>query len=169
MPIEATFSLTPMESYHYISNGNQAQLAHAQGAMFYRKDANKRFSFYGQSSTDELFFERYNAADPAVDYSVWDNRRKVPRIFLYYKLIDLGVMKELALVFGFDVISESARLLIYTDAGLLSDKTLIQGDSQFLLEAESLDSIHLYFIHACLENSYYGGNWFFKGITGYVV
>ena len=39
----------------------------------------------------------------------------------------------------------------------------IYGDNQFLLEIESLDlPFFLFFIHA-------GGNWFFTGLSGYVV
>ena len=55
------------------------------------------------------------------------------------------------------------RVLVYSDAGLLKDQTLIYGDNQFLLEVESLDQpFLLYFIHA-------GGSWFFRGLSGYVV
>jgi hypothetical protein len=54
-------------------------------------------------------------------------------------------------------------VLVYTDAGLLRDQTLVYGDNQLLFELESLNQpLYLYFIHA-------GGPWFFKGLSGYVV
>jgi hypothetical protein len=57
----------------------------------------------------------------------------------------------------------NARVLVYTDAGLLKDQQLVYGDNQFLLEIESLDQpLWLYFIHA-------GGDWFFRGLSGYLV
>jgi hypothetical protein len=57
----------------------------------------------------------------------------------------------------------NARLLIYSDSGLLYDQTLVRGDNQFLLQIDSLTPpINLYFIHA-------GGSWSFRGITGYVI
>jgi len=57
----------------------------------------------------------------------------------------------------------SARVLVYTDAGLLQNLQLVYGDNQILLEVESLDQpVSLYFIHA-------GGGWFFRGLSGYVV
>ena len=80
----------------------------------------------------------------------------------------MGEQKELALVFKFEAISES-RILIFTQAGLLGDVTLIPDDNQFLMEVESLDYLGLYFIHSCREGSSVGGNWYFKGINGYVV
>ena len=55
------------------------------------------------------------------------------------------------------------RLLVYSDAGLIQDQTLVYGDNQFMLEMESVDQpLFLYFIHA-------SGYWFFKGLSGYVV
>jgi len=60
------------------------------------------------------------------------------------------------------VSTENARVLVYSNAGLLQDQTLVYGDNQFLLEIESLDQPLLAFIHA-------GGWWFFTGLSGYVV
>ena len=55
------------------------------------------------------------------------------------------------------------RVLVYSNAGLLQDQTLVYGDNQFLLEIESLDlPFQLNFVHA-------GGDWFFRGLSGYVV
>jgi hypothetical protein len=57
----------------------------------------------------------------------------------------------------------NARVLVYSNAGLLQDQTLVYGDNQFLLEIESLDQpLFLAFIHA-------GGYWLFTGLSGYVV
>jgi len=54
-------------------------------------------------------------------------------------------------------------VLVYSEAGLHKEQQLVYGDNQFLLEIESLDlPLHLYFIHT-------GGNWFFRGLSGYVV
>ena len=77
---------------------------------------------------------------------------------------DYGAQKELALIFAFDVaVSLGGRVLIYSDAGLIQDQLLIDGDHQFMIEMESVSqSMVLYFIHA-------GGYWFFKGLSGYVV
>ena len=170
MPLEATFSLTPRESRHYVSYGQKAYLNKIYGASFFPKYSEaSRNSFDHQHSADELYFLMDVAADPSLDYSTWTNRRTAPRIELNYNLSDLGAAKELALVFGFEVVYGSPRLLIYTSAGLLSDETLAYGDNQFLLEVESLDNIFLYFIHARNDGSFYGGSWYFKGITGYVV
>lgn len=57
----------------------------------------------------------------------------------------------------------NGSVLVYSNAGLLKDQQLVYGDNQFLLEIESLDlPFFLFFIHA-------GGNWFFRGLSGYVV
>jgi len=168
LPLEATFGLTPRESYFYVAEDQRAVLA-IQGAYFSPKYyEGYRYSFDGQHAEDKLYFPRYNAADPGLDYTVWDNRRMVPYIRLDYNLSSLGTHKELALIFGFQAVSES-RLLIFTDDGLLSDETLVPGDNQFLMEVETIDSLDLHFIHARRDGSIYGGDWFFKGITGYVV
>ena len=87
---------------------------------------------------------------------------------LYFNLTSFGTQKELALVFGFDADTES-RLLIFSDAEQLGDETLAVGDNQFLLEIESLGSLYLYFIHAQRAGFLYGGRWFFRGVTGYVI
>ena len=91
-----------------------------------------------------------------------------PRIELWYDLSGLGGNKELALVFRFEAVTDS-RLLIYTGDGLLDEEILVAGDNQFLIEVETLDQLTLFFINANLEGSTSGGQWFFKGISGYVV
>ena len=87
--------------------------------------------------------------------------KKTRFIDLVYDLSSFGTSKELALVFGFAPQSDS-RLLIFTNAGLLSDETLVMGDNQLLLEVEVLNYIEIFFVHA-------GGDWLFRGIDGYVV
>ena len=91
-----------------------------------------------------------------------------PHIRLCYYLSDLGTNKELALVFGFESSSKS-RILVYSDNGQLADIVLEEGDNQFLIEFESIDYMDLYFIHARHDGRNYGGSWYFKGITGYVI
>ena len=87
---------------------------------------------------------------------------KVPHLELISTMT--AYKKELALIFGFDTTMViGGRVLVYDDAGLISDQTLELGDNQFLIHVESLATqIHLYFIHA-------GGPWSFAGISGYVV
>jgi hypothetical protein len=103
---------------------------------------------------------------PDLDYTQWANLKKARYLQLYISLPSYAAAhKQLALIFGFDVIYSSlpARLLVYSDAGLLQDQQLVFGDNQFLLEIESLDSgFSLYFVHA-------RGAWFFRGLSGYVV
>jgi hypothetical protein len=142
---------------------------HVYGAdLLYKYNDTYRYSFDHQHGNDELYFNANFASDATLDYSVWANRRLTRHLQLQYNLSSFGANKELALVFGFDAISES-RLLIHTSAGLLEDVTLVPGDNQFLMEVESLDTLSLYFIHSRLDGSSYGGSWFFKGITGYVI
>ena len=130
---------------------------------------NYRYSFDHQHAQDEAFFYYAMAADPSVDYSNWQNRRRVPSVYLYFDLTSFGAQKELALVFGFDALSES-RLLIFSGAGQLGDEPLLVGDNQFLMESQSLEtSLSLYFIHAQRAGINFGGSWFFQGVTGYVV
>ncbi len=169
MTLEPTFSLTPTSAYYSSGVGDQAWCL-VSGADFYPWPWS-RFTLGQQYANDELFFGGIFAADAALDYSSWNNRRQARHIQLYCDLQDYAPNKELALVFGFDVFpSPEARLLAYSGAGQLEDVTLTQGDNQFLMEVESLESpFWLYFIHARLPNSSNGGSWFFRGITGYVI
>ncbi len=168
MPLEATFSLTPRESFYSVHTNQMAELT-IQGADFYPKyNEFYPFSFDKLHADDRLYFSGLNTADPTLDYTVYDNRRMTPHIQLHYDLSLLGTHKELALVFSFEAQTES-RLLIFTDDGLLSDETLVVGDNQFLVEVEALDALYLYFIPAHLASSNSGGSWIFKGVTGYVV
>ncbi len=168
MPLPEEFNLTPRESNHYVQAGQTAQIE-IHGAAFWPKlnDAYE-YSFDRQHLDDRLYYPAYNVGDPALDYTVWTNRKMVPHIVLRYDLSSLGAHKELALVFQFEAVS-NAHLLIFTNNGLLGDETLVQGDDQFLMEVETLDYFNLYFIHTRLAGSSYGGRWFFKGIKGYVV
>lgn len=168
MTLEPTFSLTPRDS-NYHPSYNQFAGLNIYGANFFPKyNESYRKSFDHQHTADELYFDRYYAVDPTLDYSIWTNRRTAPHINLHFNLSPLGENKELALVFGFDAESDS-RLLVFTHAGLQEDVSLVRGDNQFLIEVESLDFLSLYFIHSRVGSSSRGGHWFFKGITGYVV
>src|SRR5205814_10731223 len=106
------------------------------------------------------------ACDPTLNYATWANLKKTRFLQFYVNLPSYAAAnKQLALIFGFDVLDSSfpGRVLVYSNAGLLKAQQLAYGDNQFLLEIESLDSSFvLNFIHA-------GGYWFFKGLSGYVV
>jgi len=165
--LDATFTLTPQTPTYYKSLREQAYLL-CHGADFWAADPENLSSL---SISNRFFFDWSYASDPALDYTQWNNRRRARFLEAYIDLRDEGVAnKQLALIFGFDVLyatifggTINGRLLVYSDAGLLSDQKLVYGDNQFLIEIESLDlPLHLYFIHA-------GGYWFFKGISGYVV
>ncbi len=168
MPLPEEFNLTPRESYYRVQSDQFAALS-IIGATFWPKynDVYK-YSFDRQHLDDRLYYYSSAAADPALDYTVWSNLKMAPHIRLSYDLSSLGAHKELALVFQFEAVS-NARLLIFTNNGLLGDETLVQGDDQFLMEVETLDRLDLYFIHTRMAGSAYGSNWFFKGIKGYVV
>jgi hypothetical protein len=168
MTLTATFELTPRNSRYFGSVNNWANLE-VYGAYFKpHYGTGYLYSFESQHTQDQLYFSKYYAADPTLDYTIFSNRRIAPHIDLYYNLTALGEKKELALVFGFQADSE-ARLLIYSDAGLLGEEQLFPGDNQFLMEIETLDYFTLHFFHTLCDGSYYGGDWFFKGISGYVV
>jgi hypothetical protein len=156
--LDATFTLTPKSPFHNAGPSDQAWLA-CYGSTFFASSPWDFSSLYG---ADSIFYSYSMAADPTVNYSNWLNRMKVPRVELEAFLWQYGAGKSLALVFGFEA-STTGRVLVVTDAGLIKDQTLAMGDNQCLLEIESLDSpIYLSFIHA-------GGDWFFKGLSGYVV
>jgi len=155
--LDATFTLTPRSPFY--AGVNQWSLLWCFGADFYASYPTDFSSLY---SADRLYFDTYTAGDPNIDYAQWINRRRVPFLGFNADLSALGTEKQLALIFGFEV-AYSGRVLVYTDAGLISDQTLTATDSQFLLEIElPSQSFTVYFIHA-------GGNWFFKGLSGYVV
>jgi hypothetical protein len=126
-----------------------------------------RYCFDQQHANDELCFSTTLAADPSIDYSNSSNVRRVPHIWLHSDLTDFGSNKEVALIFGFDA-DVDARILIYSFGGLLADVTLTAGDNQFLIEVEGL-YLSLFFLHSRHEGSSLGGQWFFKGITAYVI
>ena len=168
MTLTATFALTPRNSRYYVSGTNWANMHIYAGHFLPHMNPGYLFSFEGQHREDQLYFNMHFSADPTLDYTMITNRRTSPYIDLSYRLTALGERKELALVFGFQAYSE-ARLLIYSDAGLLGEERLFPGDNQCLIEVETLDFNNVYFIDARHDSSRYGGTWFFKGITGYVV
>jgi len=166
MSLTPNFELSPVKSSFWGSLYNRAHIS-CIGPAF-ASFPTSRACFNLQYSHDELYFHRTYAADPILDFTDWITRVRNPHIQLWYDLSDFGNYKELALIFGFDPSSKS-RILVYSDAGQLADIPLEEGDNQFLLEVEAVDYMHLYFIHARHDGSNYGGNWYFRGITGYVI
>ena len=157
--LDATFTLTPKDPAFYGSLMSARLFCF--GSDFYDGTPYNLQSLF---TTDRFFFDPSFAADPNLDYSGWTNRKKTRYLQLHLQPYG-ATQKELALIFGFDVpySGPDARVLIYSDAGLLQDQKLVYGDSQFLLEIESVDQpLELYFIHA-------GSYWFFRGISGYLV
>ena len=156
--LDATFTLTPRSPYYLL--GNQWSEVFCYGADFF---AAYPYDFSSLYSADRFFFHVYTAADPNINYAQWVNRMRVPFLeFIGDLSVQGGTAKQLALIFGFEAVS-NGRVLVYTDAGLISDQTLAVTDNQFLLEIEApAQPIFLYFIHA-------GGDWFFRGLSGYVV
>lgn len=161
MSLNPTFALTPKAPIYYTGPQNSAVLF-CYGADF---TYNAPTSLSHLFLTDRFFFDAAFAADPALDYSLWANRKRSRFLDLSCNLQSFGSQKQLALVFGFDVLwsAPNGRVLVYSDAGLLHDQTLVKGDNQFLMQIDSLTlPLNLYFVHA-------GGYWFFKGLTGYVI
>ena len=159
--LDATFTLTPRSPLYSTLTDFAALFCF--GADFWAESVYP-VDFSSLYASNRFFFDGNFAADPNLDYTQWANRRKAQ--FLLSQIYMPGsANKQLALIFGFDVLYSSVpgRVLVYSDAGLLKDQQLVYGDNQFLLEIESLDqSLYLYFIHA-------GGWWFFTGLSGYVV
>jgi hypothetical protein len=158
--LDATFTLTPRSPvYSDVSLRNYAFLF-CLGADFWYTSPLDFSSLY---QSNRFFFDEGFAADPNLDYAQWTNRNKTQFLLSVFELSNAG-NKQLALIFGFDVRSSApGRVLVYSDKGLVTDQQLIYGDNQFLLEIESLDqTFNLYFIHA-------GGDWFFRGLSGYLV
>jgi hypothetical protein len=161
--LEATFTLTPRSPFYSdVSLQNYAYL-YCNGADFTPSSPMDLSSLY---TSDRFFFDLAFAADPNLDYTQWANRKKAQQLYSHIKLQGYAAAnKQLALIFGFDVLSPGCpgRVLVYSHASKLQDQQLVYGDNQFLLEIESLNlPLRLYFIHA-------GGDWFFRGLSGYVV
>jgi hypothetical protein len=161
--LDATFTLTP-QSPHYSADvwGDNYAAVYCYGADIMPVAPNDLSSLY---PSNQFFFYYSLAGDPNLDYAKWFNRNKAQSLFCVINLPDYAARKQLALIFGFDVqyLSLPGRVLVYTDAGLLQDQQLVQGDNQFLLEIESLHlPVYLYFIHV-------GGTWYFRGLSGYLV
>jgi hypothetical protein len=126
-----------------------------------------RYTFDHQHASDELFFLQNTVGDAAADYTHWLTWMKAPHVDLNYDLSHFEPHKEVALTFRFDALTES-RVLVYTDAGLLDEEILHVGDDQFLIEVESTDALYLRFIHVNHDAQSSGGNWYFRGIDGYI-
>jgi hypothetical protein len=162
--LEATFTLTPRSPSYSNSAGAYAELdAHGVDFSIGSDDLPSLYA------TNRFLFEGAFASDPDLDYTQWSNIKRARALSFYVDLTTYaGSPKQLAVVFGFDVpyspvVGSAARVLVYSYAGLLSDQTLEYGDSQLLLEIESLiQPVHLYFIHA-------SASWYFRGLSGYLV
>lgn len=158
--LDATFTLTP-RSPVWQGNPPNESLLFCFGADFFPWS----FDYSTLYGADSLYFDSSTASDPNVDYRQWPNRRHTARLEAYVNLGGYGNMKQLALIFGFNIptAAGSGRVLVYTDSGPISDQTLASGDNQFLLEIQSLaNPFYLYFVHV-------GGSWIFNGLSGYVV
>jgi hypothetical protein len=160
--LEVTFTLTPRSPRYYKTPQDYA-LLFCCGTDFWCWPPGDFPSLY---ASNRFFFDGGFAGDPNLDYTQWANRMKAQSLLASINLVGYAAAhKQLALIFGFDVLysSNPGRVLVYSDAGLLKDQQLVYGDNQLLLEIESLDlGFYLYFIHA-------GGYWFFTGLSGYVV
>ena len=162
--LDATFTLTPRSPvYVDLANNNEADL------WCFGTDAGppSPWDFTSLYTSNRFCFEDDFAADPNVDYSSYANRKKTRFLEAWMDLWGpVGSNKSLVLIFGFDVFyttNPGGRVLVYSDASLLKDQQLVYGDNQFIIEIESWDTTFmLHFIHA-------GGDWFFRGLSGYVV
>jgi hypothetical protein len=163
--LDATFTLTPQSPLYSDSSLYNFAYLFCNGADFSPFSPTDLSSLY---ASNRFFFDSQFASDPNLDYTQYANRKKAPFLESFFQLQFWGAggsaNKQLVLIFGFDVYSNSpGRLLIYSDGGRLKDQQLIPGDNQFVLEIESLIyGFSLYFIHV-------GGSWFFRGLSGYVV
>jgi len=160
--LNATFTLTPTSPYaswSFLSHWYAA--LDCYGADFLATPGTTNFpTLY---NTNCFYFDTSTAADPTTpNYMNWAYRKGVPFLQLSFDLTTFGAARQLALIFQFSA-PTGGRVQIYNDAVLLHDQTLASGDSQLLLEIDTLTSpVYLYFVHA-------GGSWFFKGISGYLV
>ena len=168
MPLNETFNLTPRSPNFYTSGVGWAILNYIYGG--FQGVGNGKWTFESQYSNDRLLFHSAFAGDRTLDYSQWANLIIVPHICFDYDLSAAGANKQLALVFSFEAESDSS-LLIFSNGSIspLAAQTLVAGDNQFLMVAETLSRLTLYFIHARNVGSTIGGNWFFKGISGYII
>jgi hypothetical protein len=128
--LEATFTLTPRSPF-YLFGVDWGELF-CYGADFY---ASSPYDFSSLYHADRFFFTTDTAADPNTDYTQWVNRMRVPFLIFGADLGGHAAGKQLALVFGFEAVN-NGRVLVYTDAGKISDQTLAPSDNQFLLEIE---------------------------------
>jgi hypothetical protein len=147
--LDATFTLTPRSPYYYDTAFGRA-LLYCWGADF---DVFSPMDLSSLYASNRFYFNEWFASDPNPDYTQWANIKKARFLasFFDFQAYAAGHNKQLALIFGFDALSEflPSRVLIYSNAGLLQDQQLVYGDNQFLLEIESLDlPLNIYFIHA---------------------
>ncbi len=110
-----------------------------------------------------VFFDGTYFSDPSLDFTKWPNRRIARFLETLCWFGPAAAGKQLILIFSFETYVTEARVQVYSDAALLSDQVLHQGDNQFAIVIDSPERpLSLYYIHA-------GGYWLFKGISGYLV
>jgi len=169
MSLTPNFALTPIGSF-FTSPKGWARMS-IRGPSFFPNYPNDSpawpYSFDLQYRNDQVLFSSETAADPDLDYTSYFIRKTRPHIQLTFDVKAAGRNKELALLFGFEALSTS-RILVFSHADKLGDVTLEVGDTQFLIEVESIDHlVHLYFVHARGPSG--GGAWVFRGFSGYVI
>lgn len=99
--LEATFTLTPRTPFHYESERGQAVLV-CSGADFVFLSPGDLESLY---ASNRFFFDAAFASDPKLDYAQVNNRRKARFLYAAIDLRDYAsANKQLALIFGFDVL-----------------------------------------------------------------
>src|SRR5215469_1885702 len=118
--LDATFTLTPRSPSYYAARGQSGEL-YCLGADFLPYGS---FDFSSLYSADSFYFNGSTAGDPAIDYSKFHNRMRVPFLEFAADMTGYGTAKQLALIFGFQALTMSGigRVLVYTDAGLISNQ-----------------------------------------------
>ena len=164
--LPSTFTLTPVTPMY--QSGQDLAWIGCYGTDIDPGSPDNLPSLY---ANNQFHFDYGFSADPTQNYTNFSMRRTVPFIELYVNMPSVAkANKQLALIFGFTTEPYSifgtvnwGQVLVYTDAGFLQKQMFQATDNQFLLEIDSLaSSFYLYFIHA-------GGDWFFNGISGYLV
>lgn len=159
----STFELTPRRAHFQSPSGSCWLDLFGLGCRY-----KYRGSFDSMYAADEVLFRAETAGDPSADYTDDPTRMHVPHVVLTVSLASLEAHKDLALIFRFDP-DAKGRVLVFTDAGKVGDKTLEYPDRQFLIAVGSLKwYVRLYFV--CVTPKLGGaGDWYFQGVTGYVI
>jgi hypothetical protein len=100
--LDATFTLMPLSPF-YSAQSNFAYI-YCFGADFWAFSPEDFSSLY---ANNRFFFDANYAADPNLDYTQWANIRKARHLYSYIQLQSYAAAnKQLALIFGFDVLSQ---------------------------------------------------------------